>query len=230
MKPRPGPPKAYVIGAGLAGLSAAVALAGRGIAVELIEAAAQAGGRCRSYHDPVLDMTIDNGNHLVLSGNHATRRYLEAIGAQDRLVGPDQASFSFCDVRDNRRWTVRPNAGPLGWWVFDPSRRAPGTRAADYLGILALLGKQGARRVDEAIACEGPLWDQLLAPLLLAALNTDPRAASPAPSSARPWRGAAGPIVRGSPPPASLARSSIRRWPFSNAGDRSSAWARGFAA
>ena len=80
--------RAHIIGAGLAGLSAAVALAREGWSVTLSEAAAQAGGRCRSYHDPQLDMIIDNGNHLVLSGNQAVGRYLRAIGAQDRLTGP----------------------------------------------------------------------------------------------------------------------------------------------
>ena len=44
-------------------------LAGRGVPVVLSEAARQAGGRCRSYIDAELGMTIDNGNHLVLSGN-----------------------------------------------------------------------------------------------------------------------------------------------------------------
>jgi len=180
MKNGGGPGKVFVIGAGLAGLSSAVALAGRGIPVELIEGAAQAGGRCRSYHDPVLDMTIDNGNHLVLSGNHATWRYLGMIGAQDRLTGPAEAAFSFVDLRGGDRWRIRPNAGPLAWWVFDPRRRTPGTTVLDHLRLVALLGPQGGRRVDQAIACQGPLWDRLMAPLLLAALNTDPAGASAA--------------------------------------------------
>ena len=67
-------PCVHVVGAGLAGLSAAVTLAAQGARVVLSEAARQAGGRCRSYHDSQLDMTIDNGNHLVLSGNPAVRR------------------------------------------------------------------------------------------------------------------------------------------------------------
>ena len=67
--------RATIIGAGLAGLSAAVRLAEAGIPVRLVEAAAQAGGRCRSYHDPQLGRTIDNGNHLVLSGNEAVARF-----------------------------------------------------------------------------------------------------------------------------------------------------------
>src|SRR6202011_1507488 len=100
--------RVYVIGAGLAGLSAAVRLAERGRQVVLIEGAGQAGGRCRSYVDVTLEMTIDNGNHLVLSGNHATYDYLRTLGTADRLAGPKNAVFDFCDVRDGRRWTIRP--------------------------------------------------------------------------------------------------------------------------
>jgi protoporphyrinogen oxidase len=80
--------RVHVIGAGLAGLSAAVAFASAGVAVAVHEASPQAGGRCRSYHDSALDMEIDNGNHLVLSGNRATLAYAARIGAADRLVGP----------------------------------------------------------------------------------------------------------------------------------------------
>jgi hydroxysqualene dehydroxylase len=172
------PGRAYVIGAGLAGLSAAVRLAGRGGQVELIEAAAQAGGRCRSYLDPVLAMTIDNGNHLVLSGNQATFAYLRQVGAADRLTGPDEAVFAFHDVRRGRAWTIHPNPGPLAWWVLSPSRRVPGTGPADYLALLALTRAPAGARVDEVIACAGPLWERLVEPFLLAALNTEVRGAS----------------------------------------------------
>ena len=67
----------HIIGAGLGGLSAAVRLAAlrRGNVV-IHEATAFAGGRCRSYHDAAIGMTIDNGNHLLLSGNGAALTYL----------------------------------------------------------------------------------------------------------------------------------------------------------
>ena len=84
---RPG--QIHVVGAGLAGLAAAVRLAARGRRIVIHEAANQAGGRCRSYHDATLGMTIDNGNHLVLSGNRAALDYLDVIGARARLAGPD---------------------------------------------------------------------------------------------------------------------------------------------
>ena len=168
----------YVVGAGLAGLSAAVALAGRGERVVMFEGAAQAGGRCRSYHDPQLDAVIDNGNHLVLSGNRAVHAYLEQIGSLDRLTGPEVAAIAFADLKTGQRWTVRPNAGRLPWWIFAQDRRVPGTTPGDYLSLAALLSPPRGRRMDQVIRCEGRLWDALLQPFLLAVLNTEPEAGS----------------------------------------------------
>ncbi len=168
--------KAYIVGAGLAGLSTAVRLAARGIEVEVSDAAAQAGGRCRSYFDPQLGLTLDNGNHLVLSGNRAVMDYLAAIGASDRLVGPAKAEFDFADVRSGERWRMRPNEGPAPWWIFSPSRRPPETRLKEYLGLAGLLRPKSGRRIDQVMACKGALWDRLMQPFLLAALNTEPEA------------------------------------------------------
>jgi squalene-associated FAD-dependent desaturase len=173
-------PKAYVIGAGLSGLSAATILARRGVAVELIEAAGQAGGRCRSYFDAALGLTIDNGNHLVLSGNRAVRAYLARIGAQERLAGPARAQFDFVDLRDGARWRLAPNESALPWWIFAPRRRVPGSHATDYAGFAPLLWAGRRAAIDHAIATTGPVWERLMRPFLLAALNTAPDEASAA--------------------------------------------------
>jgi squalene-associated FAD-dependent desaturase len=168
----------HVVGAGLAGLSAAVTLAAQGARVVLSEAARQAGGRCRSYHDSQLDMTIDNGNHLVLSGNPAVRRFLEAIGAQDRLAGPSAAAFPFFDVATGRHWTLRPNDGLIPWWILDSNRRVPGTGIGEYLAIASLMRRHPGQRIDEVLRCEGALWQRFLRPLFVSVLNTPPEEAS----------------------------------------------------
>ena len=164
----------HIIGAGLAGLSAALKLSARGERVIVHEATAFAGGRCRSYHDATLGMTIDNGNHLLLSGNHAALDYLRDIGMADRLVGPQAAEFSFVDVASGQRWTLRINDGRLPWWIFDSARRLPGTRAVDYVPLARLLWARPGKSVGETIPCKGLLYQRLVEPLLLAALNIDP--------------------------------------------------------
>jgi squalene-associated FAD-dependent desaturase len=168
----------HVIGAGLAGLSAATRLAERGVPVIISEGAAQAGGRCRSYLDPQLDLVIDNGNHLVLSGNRAVNAYLRRLGAEDRLAGPANADLAFMDLRDDVRWRLRPNDGPLAWWVLAQDRRVPGTKPADYLALAALLTRHPGKRLDQVLKPHGVLWERLLEPFFLAALNTEAVAGS----------------------------------------------------
>jgi len=164
--------RAHVVGAGLAGLSAAIALTQAGYRVTLSEAARQAGGRCRSYRDPKLGLTIDNGNHLVLSGNRAVHAYLATIGARERLIGADEARFPYVDVRDGARWALHPNAGPLPWWLFATTRRVPGTKPADYLALARLLRAKPGQTIGDVLPTRGPLWERLLDNFLVSALNT----------------------------------------------------------
>jgi squalene-associated FAD-dependent desaturase len=164
----------HIIGAGLSGLSAAVKLAARGMAVAVHEATAFAGGRCRSYHDAAIGMTIDNGNHLLLSGNRNALDYARCIGGDHRLIGPSQAEFDFTDLASRERWKLRFNDGRIPFWIFDRGRRVPGTRATDYLSLARLLWPAAGKTVGEVIACEGILYERLVEPLLLAALNIDP--------------------------------------------------------
>ncbi|MGO9741312.1 MAG: hydroxysqualene dehydroxylase HpnE [Roseiarcus sp.] len=172
------PRRVHVVGAGLAGLSAAVRLASRGVAVTVHEATNQAGGRCRSYFDSTLGMEIDNGNHLVLSGNKAALSYLDRIGARGGLAGPRSASFPFVDLASGERWTVSANDGLIPWWIFDPARRVPGTNLREYFALAKLFNAGAGATIGETISCSGPLYQRLIEPLLLAALNTEPRSGS----------------------------------------------------
>ncbi len=166
------PGRVHVVGAGLAGLAASVALADQGHAVTLYESGQQAGGRCRSFVDPELGVRIDNGNHLLLSGNEAAFSYIERIGALDTFARPAEAAIPFIDIRTGERWAVRPGKGPVPWWVLRAARRVPGTRARDYLEALRLWRAAPGDTVAALLAPDGVLFRRLWEPLAVAALNT----------------------------------------------------------
>lgn len=167
----------HVVGAGLAGLAAALSLVARGVGVTVHEAGPQAGGRCRSYFDKALGCRLDNGNHLLLSGNRATFAFLDQIGARGTMTGPSAPVFPFMDLASGERWTLRPNAGRVPWWLLVPSRRVPGMRLRDALGALGLHRAGAETTVAQALR-PGVLYRRLLEPLAIAALNTPPEEAS----------------------------------------------------
>jgi len=181
------PNTAHIIGAGISGLSAAVRLANAGYQVHVHEATQQTGGRCRSYFDAATNLTIDNGNHLLLSGNRHAIAYARSIGTEAGLVGPERAQFPFVDLATGQRWQLDLGDGRLPLWVFDEARRVPDTGLLDYLALMPLIWAKPDRLVGKTIPCEGTLYQRLVQPLLLAALNVDPPEGS---------AGLAGAIVR----------------------------------
>ena len=177
----------HIIGAGISGLSAAVRLANANYKVHVHEATQQAGGRCRSYFDAATNLTIDNGNHLLLSGNRHAVAYAKSIGTEAGLVGPKRAQFPFVDLATNKRWQLDLGDGRLPLWLFDSARRVPDTGLSDYLALTPLVWAGVDKLVGKTIPCEGTLYQRLVQPLLLAALNVDPPEGS---------AGLAGAIVR----------------------------------
>jgi squalene-associated FAD-dependent desaturase len=172
------PRTVHIIGGGLAGLSAAVDLAGRGVATVVHEATDQAGGRCRSYDDAQSGMRIDNGTHILLSGNTAALGFLARIGGTKLVNGASSARFPFSDLALKRRFTLDLGAGRLPLWMFDRNRRAPDTRARDYLALARLMWPTPDQALSKVLSCKGPAYEQVMRPLLLAALNTEPSEAS----------------------------------------------------
>jgi len=164
----------HIVGAGISGLSAAVRLANANFKVHVHEATQQAGGRCRSYFDAATNLTIDNGNHLLLSGNRHAVAYARSIGTEAGLVGPKRAQFPFVDLTTGQRWQLDLGDSRLPLWVFDSTRRVPDTGLRDYLTLMPLIWSSPGRLVGNAIPCDGLLYQRLVQPLLLAALNVDP--------------------------------------------------------
>jgi squalene-associated FAD-dependent desaturase len=164
----------HIIGAGISGLSAAVRLASANFKVHVHEATQQAGGRCRSYFDAATNLTIDNGNHLLLSGNRHAIAYARSIGTEAGLVGPKRAQFPFVDLTTGQRWQIDLGESRLPLWIFDEARRVPDTGLLDYLALMPLIWAAQSKLVGDAIPCRGTLYQRLVQPLLLAALNVDP--------------------------------------------------------
>jgi len=168
----------HIIGGGLAGLAAAERLCQSRRTIAIHEATTQAGGRCRSYYDQTTGMVIDNGTHLLLSGNHAALSFTEAIGSRPGLRGPDEAQFPFIDIASGEQWTLRFGDSRFPWWVFDKDRRVPQTAVVDYLSLARLVWTSADKPIGKLMTCDGPIYDRLLEPLLLAALNITPREGS----------------------------------------------------
>jgi len=168
----------HIVGAGLAGLAAAERVSRSHRAVAIHEATAQAGGRCRSYHDQTTGMVIDNGTHLLLSGNRAALSFTEAIGSRSGLRGPGEAQFPFIDIASGEQWTLRFGDSRFPWWVFDKERRVPQTGIVDYLPLARLAWATADKPLGEVMDCRGAIYDRFVGPLLLAALNIAPQEGS----------------------------------------------------
>lgn len=169
----------HVVGAGLAGLSCATALAARGVPVRLYEATDHAGGRCRGWHDPLLDRVIDNGNHLILGANPECFAFLDRIGGRDGLIHIDPVRLAFHDLADGATWSLRPGRGHLPLWLLDADRRVPGSLVRDYLRPLRLALAGPDTLVSDILP--GPddlLTRRLWQPLAVSILNTPYQAGS----------------------------------------------------
>jgi hypothetical protein len=167
-------PTIHVIGAGFSGLSAALHLSANPCAEIVVhEGAAQAGGRRRSFFDEATAMTVDGANEFVLTSWRSTLEMIEAVGARAQWRDAAPRGIPFFDMASGERWTVRPNAGPIPWWILDPGRRPPRTRPRDFLPALRLRRAPAAALLRDYAPSAGPAAERIWRPFALAALNTD---------------------------------------------------------
>ena len=170
-----------VVGAGWAGLAAAVRATEAGHHVTLFETAAQAGGRARS----VGDAGLDNGQHILIGAYVRTLALMRTVGADpDGLLARLPLTLRYPDGRGLAAPPgapipsfVRAVAGCVGWtW-------------GDRLALLSTATRWALRgfRCDPALTadalCAGlppRVRELLIDPLCVAALNTPAAEASAA--------------------------------------------------
>src|SRR6266550_1621156 len=97
-----------VIGAGFAGLSAAVRLTKRGAKVLVLEARSRLGGRATAFADRETGELVDNGQHVLLGCYTGTLAFLSDIGAMDNVTVQRQLSVTMIDREGRHSRLVCP--------------------------------------------------------------------------------------------------------------------------
>jgi squalene-associated FAD-dependent desaturase len=90
---------AIVVGAGFAGLSAAVRLTQHGARVLVLEARSRLGGRATAFADRETGELVDNGQHVLLGCYRETLAFLAEIGAAANVRVEPRLSVSMIDRR-----------------------------------------------------------------------------------------------------------------------------------
>ena len=175
------PQRVAVVGAGWAGLAAAVHACLAGHAVSLFEMAPRAGGRARSVR--VDGIELDNGQHILIGAYHATLELMRLVGVDPgRWLTRLPLSLQTPDGRG-----LRLEAGrPLPAFVRGVLHQRSWT-LGQRLGLLAaaaswgLAGFRCTSDLTVAELCAGlsePVRRDLIEPLCVAALNTPATQAS----------------------------------------------------
>jgi squalene-associated FAD-dependent desaturase len=188
-----------VIGAGFAGLSAAVRLTLAGRRVVVIEESPRLGGRATSFVDRETGERVDNGQHVLFGCYRETYAFLRSVGAADLAPLQSRLRLRMADARGRQAELVCPPL-PAPWHLLAGVLRWPAIGLADRLRVLRLarvlreVRRRGAaeaaarvpadQTVSTWLASQGQspvLCDWLWRPLAIAALNQSPDTAAARP-------------------------------------------------
>ncbi|MBI2678855.1 MAG: FAD-dependent oxidoreductase [Candidatus Koribacter versatilis] len=127
----PAKPTATVVGGGLAGLSAACALADSGFRVTLLERRPYLGGRASSYEHPGTNETVDNCQHVLLGCCTNLIDFYRRSKVEDQIRWYDELTFIEPGGRQSKIWGS-------GW--PEPFHNAPSFLMAHSLSLRDKLG------------------------------------------------------------------------------------------
>jgi len=106
------PPSVLVLGGGLAGLAATVALAGQGLAVRLVEARPRLGGRAASFDDPASGLLLDACQHVSMGCCTNLDHLARTVGVR-HLLRPQPELYFLTPDRRVSRFAADPLPAPL---------------------------------------------------------------------------------------------------------------------
>ena len=178
--------KAIVIGAGIAGIAAAIAATEKGYKTTVIEARQYIGGRARSFVEKTTGETIDNGQHVMMGCYHSMLKVIRTLGT-DKLIYRQKAlkvifydSDGRSDVLDSGKLPGKLGiaAGIMGLKKVSVQSRLYalvfaiklGLRAKQKVGETSL---QYLKRMNQSDEMIHRLWE----PLIIATLNARPEEA-----------------------------------------------------
>ncbi len=165
--------KIHIIGAGLAGLSAATNAIKKNISCEIYESSKIAGGRCRSFHDKKIDLEIDNGNHLVFSANKNFLDFCKVIGTL-KTFNLVSKNLCFFDINNANSWELGFDKNLINILYKCP---IPQTFFFDYLTFFKFLLVKHKTTVFELVG-KSKIYKTFWEPFTLAVMNTSPEYAS----------------------------------------------------
>src|SRR2546422_4547544 len=93
-------PRVVIVGGGLAGMAAAVALESAGVSVTLVEARQTLGGRAGSFTEPQTNEELDNCQHVLLGCCTNLIDFYRRVGALDKIRF--ERTIHFRDARGKR--------------------------------------------------------------------------------------------------------------------------------
>ncbi|MFG2496147.1 hydroxysqualene dehydroxylase HpnE [Streptomyces caniferus] len=151
---RPAGAAAVVIGGGLAGTTAALALADAGLRVTLVESRPRLGGLVFSFRreSGVGELTVDNGQHVFLRCCTAYSRLLERLDAAHLVPLQDRMDVPVLDADRMRLGRLRRTALPVPLHLARSLAGYPHLSPAERAGVVrATLALKGLDPADPAL-------------------------------------------------------------------------------